>query len=363
MNIIHLSYARCQEQYDPIAWLNHLSFFTGILDGMTKQAVVKSVHCISHEGVLQRHGVEYHFLNLQRWEGIFPFRINRYVKCLQPDVVVIHGLVFPWQLLWLRLTLNKQTKIVVQHHAEKPLRFYKRFLQKAADRYIDAYFFTSHDLAAPWIRARQIKEAARIHEVMEVSSTFYCIKEIQKATPEYTHTYIWVGRLDANKDPFTLIKAFQQFIATNPNARLFLIFRGDMLLRETKQLLDDGGATPRITLIEDVNHAELLQWYNQAAFVISTSHYEGSGTAVCEAMSCGCIPILSNIPSFRMMTNHAEVGFLFEAGDADALKDALLKSAQIKIEEEQKRVIAQYQRHLSFDAIASKMLSVINQLT
>jgi glycosyltransferase involved in cell wall biosynthesis len=250
MNIIHLSYARCQEQYDPIAWLNHLSFFTGILDSMTKHAVVKSVHCISYEGILQRQGVEYHFLNLQKWEGIFPSRINRYVKSLQPDVVVVHGLVFPWQLLWLRLTLTKQTKIVVQHHAEKPLRFYKRFLQKIADRYIDAYFFTSHDLAAPWIHARQIKEAAKIHELMEVSSIFYSIEEIQKATPEYAHTYIWVGRLDANKDPFTLIKAFQQFIGTNPNARLFLIFRGDMLLRETKQLLDRCKSLRAIAMVQ-----------------------------------------------------------------------------------------------------------------
>ncbi len=362
MNIIHLSYARCQEQYDPVAWLNHLSFFTGILERMKEHSSVKSIHCISYEGVLLRQGVEYHFLNLDAWESIFPVRINRYVKYLRPDVVVVHGLVFPWQLLCLRLTLKQQTKIVVQHHAEKPLRFHKKILQKIADRYIDAYFFASHDLAAPWINARQIKDTGKIHEVMEVSSTFYTIEEIQKATPDYSQTYIWVGRLDANKDPFTLIKAFKQFIAIKPNVKLYVIFRGDMLLRKTKQLLDEG-TNDRIILIEDVNHSELLQWYNQAAFVISTSHYEGSGTAVCEAMSCGCIPILSNIPSFRMMTNRAEVGFLFETGDADALKNALVKSTQIKITEEQKRVLTQYEQQLSFRAISSKMLSVINELT
>lgn len=362
MKIIHLSYARCQEQHDPIAWLNHLSFFTGILERMQEHAIVKSIHCISYEGVLLRHGVEYHFLNLEKWESMFPSRVNLYVKHLQPDVVVVHGLVFPWQLLLLRVTLNKQTKIVVQHHAEKPLRFYKKFLQRIADRYIDAYFFASHDLAAPWVKAQQIKDAGKIHEVMEVSSTFYPLVDIQKASPDYFTSYIWVGRLDANKDPFTLIKAFSKFVTIKPEAKLTVIFRGDMLLRETKQLLDECGSSNQITLVENVDHSELLQWYNRAAFVISTSHYEGSGTAVCEAMSCGCIPILSNIPSFHMMTNHAQVGFLFETGNAEALKDALTRSAQIDIEEEQKRVLVQYEQQLSFNAISRGMLSVINQL-
>jgi glycosyltransferase involved in cell wall biosynthesis len=114
--------------------------------------------------------------------------------------------------------------------------------------------------------------------------------------------------------------------------------------------------------VEDVQHSDLLQWYNRAAFVISTSHYEGSGTAVCEAMSCGCIPILTNIPSFRMMTSQAQVGFLFENGNVEALKDRLIKSTQINIEEEQKRVLTHYEQQLSFNAISRKMLSVINQL-
>lgn len=362
MNIIHLSYARCQEQYDPVAWLNHLSFFTGILDRMKEHAVIKSIHCISYEGVLKRQGVEYHFMNLERWESIFPIRINRYIKRLQPDVVIVHGLVFPWQLLWLRFMLNKKTKIVVQHHAEKPLRFHKRILQKIADRYIQAYFFASNDLATAWVKAGLIKDDSKIHEVMEVSSTFYAIPEMQRATADYSRTYIWVGRLDANKDVFTLIKGFKQFVAMKPEVKLIIIYRGAMLLRETNALLDDDGATNQIRLIEDVNHHELLQWYNQAAFVISTSRYEGSGTAVCEAMSCGCIPILTDIPSFRMMTNHASVGFLFEAGNEDALKKALEKSAAVNIEEEREKVLDQYERVLSFNAISAKMVAVINQL-
>jgi glycosyltransferase involved in cell wall biosynthesis len=362
MNIIHLSYARCQEQYDPVAWLNHINFFTGILDSMKERATVKSIHCISYEGVLQRQGVEYHFLNLTKWEGIFPFRINKYIKDLHPDVVIVHGLVFPWQLLLLRFMLNNQVKIVVQHHAEKPLRFHKKFLQKIADRYIQAFFFASKDLATPWIKAGQLKSTSKVHEVMEVSSIFYPIEELQKATPDYATTYIWVGRLDANKDAFTLIRAFKEFVAINPEVKLYIIFRGNMLLRETKQLLFEGGPTDQITLLEDVNHHELLQWYNQAAFVISTSHYEGSGTAVCEAMSCGCIPILTNIPSFRMMTNHGMVGFLFEPGNSTELKNILIKSTQVNVMEEQKRVLYQYESTLSFNAISDKMLHVINKL-
>ncbi len=53
-------------------------------------------------------------------------------------------------------------------------------------------------------------------------------------------------------------------------------------------------------------------YYNSADYFVLGSHYEGSGFSLVEAMSCGVIPIVTDIPSFRMMTNNGKIGTLME---------------------------------------------------
>jgi glycosyltransferase involved in cell wall biosynthesis len=134
-----------------------------------------------------------------------------------------------------------------------------------------------------------------------------------------------------------------------------VIFQSNELLPKVKALSE----VSNIELVGKINHHDLLYWYNASDFIISTSHYEGSGIAVCEAMSCGCIPILSNIPSFRMMTKNGDVGILFKPGNVDDLKDALVKSTSLNIDFEKERVLNQFKENLSFEAISKKMIDAI----
>jgi glycosyltransferase involved in cell wall biosynthesis len=174
---------------------------------------------------------------------------------------------------------------------------------------------------------------------------------------------LWVGRLDDNKDPATLVSAFTKFLRDEPNATLKMVYRGGNRRDDIERLLTSQEIDrERIILKENVDHDELLHWYNDAAFVISTSHYEGSGTAVCEGMACGCIPILTNIPSFRMMTQSGKVGFLFEPGDINGLHQVLRSSRQVNLLDERKKVLTQFQENLSCEAISKKMFEVISEM-
>ena len=107
-------------------------------------------------------------------------------------------------------------------------------------------------------------------------------------------------------------------------------------------------------------------WYSSADFIISASHYEGSGVAVCEAMSCGCIPILTNIQSFRKMTGPgpqgsvSKCGLLYEPGDDEGLLKILLQTDTLNMEEERNKVLQQFNTELSFEAIAKKINAIIN---
>jgi len=366
MRIVHLSYAHMTDFGDPELWLKQIDFFVALLEEQAKGTMVKSIHCINYSGILKRNGVEYHFLKRNKFQFLFPRGLHEYVDNLDPEIIIIHGLLFPWQVLWLRWKLDDQVRIVVQHHAEKPLRHYKRILQKLVDRFVSAYFFTSFEQARDWVQEKQIRKPERIYEIMEVPSVFYPIdKQVAKAKTKVSTSkvYLWVGRFDENKDPMTLIKAFIMFVKSNALASLYVVYQRNELIEEVKKLISGSPeVAARITLIGKVNHDELLYWFNSADFVISTSHYEGSGIAVCEAMSCGCIPVLTDIPSFRMMTANGKCGLLFRPGNVDDLWMALTKSDKLNIPIEREKVLHQYKENLSAEAISNKMMAVFNKI-
>lgn len=356
MTIVHISYVYVGSFRDPQAWLRRINFFTTILTAMAKHASVKSIHCIGYEGDVHHHGVDYHFFDTGRTSAQFPFRIHDRVKEFDPHAVVVHGLVFPLQVILLRRALGKHVKIFVQHHAEKPLRLYKKHIQAVADRYVDAYFFTAAGLAEPWIKSRQIKASSKVFEVMEVSSVFSAADSNDESR---TQRYLWVGRLDDNKDPITLVKGFGKFSEHMPEAKLTIIYRGGSLHREVTDLIQMHNWKTIISLKEDVPHEELSTWYNQSGFILSTSHYEGSGTAVCEGMSCGCIPVVTGIPSFEMMTGKNKIGLSYKAGDSDGLAAALKKTLKMDVRHEREKVLRHFADHLSPDAIALRILKII----
>jgi glycosyltransferase involved in cell wall biosynthesis len=366
MKIVHLSYAQVNQYSDPAKWLKKINYYVSLLEEMGAMADVKSVHCISYNGVLIKNNVAFHFIKLSRLHLIFPFFLNEYVKQLKPHVVIVHGLHFPFKALLLRFQFGSSIKIVLQNHAERPLRHYKKFLQRFLDKYVSAYFFTSLDQAKPWLDKKQIKDAKKVFEVMEVPSVFYPIDRVEarlKTNVSILKSYLWVGRLESNKDPITLVKGFALFAKSNPAVHLYVVFQSDELIFEVRKLISEAKESAmQITLVGKIEHQELIHWYNSVDFIISTSHYEGSGIAVCEGMSCGCIPILTNIASFRMMTAKGAYGQLYKAGDVNCLNSVLQKSLLLDVEKEREKVLQQYQENLSAKAIAKKMLSVLENL-
>ena len=363
MKIVNISYSIPVPEYtDPEAWVKKIRFSTGILERMANYAEVVAIYHIRYKGDFYKNGVTYYFPGFTRWQLLLPFAFNRYIKNLRPDVVIVHGLISPWQVVMLRAVLGRKIKIVGQHHAERPLRYHRALFQRWADRYIETYLFTSLDLARDWKSRHLIRDLEKVKEVMEASSPFYSldIGEARKITGvRGSISFIWVGGLNPGKNPVMVLKAFATFLQTEPEARLYMIFQSTELLHEVEQL---AAPHPNISLVGQVPNDDLLYWYNSVHYVISSSFYEGSGIAVCEAMSCGCIPILTNIPSFRMMTGHGKVGVLFEPGNEKGLVDALHKALTLNAEKEKENVLQQFKDVLSSEAIARNTMKIIEEI-
>jgi glycosyltransferase involved in cell wall biosynthesis len=354
MRIVFTSYVRTTSFDHPQVWLNRIKGYIGVLEELSKRHQVISIEQINYEGRYAKSGVDYRFIKSEN--RLFPSTLHNYIRDLNPDIVFVHGMHFPLQVIQLRTKLSKNVKVFLQNHAEKPATGLKKMLQRFADRKIDGYFFTSFEMGEPWLKEKIIRGTEKVHQVMEASSVFGPMnkQEARLKTNVNGHlVYLWVGRLDANKDPLTVIAAFRKFLSHQPNARLYMIYHTEELKEEIVKQIE--AFQDNIILVGTIPHADLQPWFSSADFIVSASHYEGSGVAICEGMSCGCIPVLTNIASFRMMTGDGKCGRLYEAGRADQLLSIFIETQTMNIDLERKKVLQQFASVLSFKAIAEKM--------
>ncbi len=295
-----------------------------------------------------------------------PLKLCKYVCKENPTVILVHGFMFPVQLLILQLFIPKTTKLIIQHHAEKPfINKVKRLFQKIAYSRADAYLFSSKELADVFLEDAIIKDKHKIFEVME-GSTLFRKKDKAEArkrlnTPN-TLMFLWVGRLDNNKDPLTVIKALHKFKESGNEFKLYMIYATDELEKEIKNYIDTNNLQTYINLLGKVPHPELEDWYSAADYFIAGSHYEGSGIALCEAMACGCIPLATAISSFLKMTDNGQLGFLFEPGNTNDLLHKLSQLHTINPEELSTKVALHFNKELSLQAIGKKIEAIANSL-
>ncbi|TFF38221.1 glycosyltransferase family 4 protein [Mucilaginibacter psychrotolerans] len=367
MRYVFVGYVYTGQFSQPQAWLKRINVYSGIQGALSKENEVISIEQIDYDGQHFSSGVDYRFMRYGKLSlRYFPWGLNKFIRSLKPDVVVVHSFNSPQQVLLLRLILGRSIKIIVQNHAERPATGIKKLLQKIADKGIDAYLFASYAMGVEWVAAGNLASVNKIHEVMEVSSVFYPIdREIarQQTGVSGNPVFLWVGRLNANKDPLTVVSAFLRFAAVEPQARLYMIYQTEELLGTIKALLAAvPGLADRVILVGTIPHKDLLYWFNSADFILSGSHYEGSGASVCEAMSCGCVPVVTDILSFRMITNNGHCGLLYPTGNLKALLDALHKTRQMNLPQQRQRSLDYFRTNLSFEAIARQIAQIAQSL-
>lgn len=361
MKFVFASYVVTNTYNNPEKWIHRIRIYTGILEALAVNHEVISIEQIDYEGEYLKNGVQYKFMRFPQTERYFPSTLHSAIKKLKPEIVFIQSLHFPLQVIQLRLVLGNKTKVIIQNHAEKPFSGLKRYALLLADKGINAYLFASKAMGLDWVTKSNLASPRKIHEVMEVSSVFYPVDKelaIAKTKVAGQQTFLWVGRLNKNKDPLTVVKAFLKFAAINTGACLYMIYQTEELLADIHAFLKMQANASAVVLVGKIPNDELLYWYNSADFILSGSHYEGSGTAICEAMSCGCVPVVTDIFSFRMITDDGKIGLLYEAGNEEELLSALIKTRQLNMPEESGKALAYFKSSLSFEAIAKKIQDI-----
>jgi glycosyltransferase involved in cell wall biosynthesis len=361
MRIVFLSYNYSPDVRSPEEWLERIKFYIGWSECLTKNHTVIRIDQIRYNGIFTHNGIRYHCIDSGKKKNYIPWKLHRMVRNLNPDVVVVSSFMFPIQMIQLRALLGKKVKIFVQHHAERPFSGIKKYIQKFASRQIDLYLFASSDTAAGWVCRGNLASENKIKEFPEVSSDFYPVdKATARAITGLTGcpAFIWVGRLNQNKNPLMAVKGFLRFADEHPQATLYMFYQTNEVLEELNGVLSRFGQNCPVFMVGKIPHADLLNWFNSAEYYISASYYEGSGTAVCEAMSCGCIPVVTDIPSFRTMVGNS--GLLYEVGNELALLSALRQTVDPDINKKRAEVLHRFESEFSFNSIAIKFQGILD---
>jgi glycosyltransferase involved in cell wall biosynthesis len=177
---------------------------------------------------------------------------------------------------------------------------------------------------------------------------------------------LWVGHLNENKDPLTVLDGVSRAARALPQLTLYCCFGTAPLLSAVRhRIAADPRLAGRVHLLGAVPHAHIELLMQAADMFVLGSRREGSGYALIEALACGLPPVVTDIPSFRVLTGGGTVGRLWPCGDADALGEAIRAvAAQTTSTGSGVRagVRTHFDRELSFEALGSKLARAYEEI-
>lgn len=165
---------------------------------------------------------------------------------------------------------------------------------------------------------------------------------------------ITVTQLDIVLD--YLLKGIDVFIraaSAMPDVRFELVgIRSEALIHARKE----AAGLENITITEGpVTYEALLHHYQRSSTYCQLSMDETFGVATAEAMSCGCIPVVSEVPSLKEVIG--ETGYIVNRKDVNAITSAIRKS--LEADETARRICSEYVQQFDINHRAEALLKAV----
>jgi glycosyltransferase involved in cell wall biosynthesis len=354
MRVVQVSFHLDAEQRDAEtllqAWPTLSAVANAAVGAGIDVAVVQAAH---RTETVVRDGIRYQFVgDSSRWRT----RVCECVAAAAPDAIHVQGLGSPRAIRRLASTAP-DVPILVQDHGAVVPTGWRAKAWRVALAPIAAVTFTARDQADPWKWAKILRSDLPVFAVLESSSDF--APGDQDAARAFTGMHgdpclFWTGRLDANKDPLTMLAAFERVTAELPEARLYCCFgEAPMLAEVAHRITTSEVLSKRVTLLGRRSHDEMELRYRSADFFLQASHREGSGYSLLEAMACGTTPLVTDIPAARAIVGDA--GSLTPVRDAIALSDAIVNWSSRTRSELRRATRARFDAALTFEAIGRQL--------
>ncbi len=221
------------------------------------------------------------------------------------DVVTVQDPFWRGIFAWI-VARRMGTKFNVQVHTDLSAQtFFRRFLAKIVLRHADSARVVSEKIK------KQIRSFG-ITVPIFVLPVYVDVKSFQNI-PRHPHskkTVLWIGRFEAEKDPFHAIHVLRKVRATGIDAILILLGAGN--LEKELRRLSEG------LPVEFPGWQHPASYLGVADVVLSTSKHESYGVSIIEALAAG-VPVVAT-----------DVGIAREAG-ADIVERGKLAEKVVEI--------------------------------
>jgi glycosyltransferase involved in cell wall biosynthesis len=319
------------------------------------------------EGRVSRGGVDFHFI-APEMQGEPLTRSSGFARVLgeiDADVFHVHGLGFPREVSALG-ELAPRTPILLQDHADRLPRFWRRGSWQRGLAQASAVSFCARAQAEPFVRARLLGPGVQIFEIPESTSAFSPGDQDAARAATGMHgapAVLWVGHLDRNKDPLTVLAGISAVVDQLPDMQMWCCFGTAPLLAEVRSFVDgDPRLRGRVHLLGRVPHERIELLMRAADLFVLGSHREGSSFSLIEALATGLFPVVTDIPSLRALTGAGAVGALWRCDEPGSLATALLQAAGRIGLAERLRTRAHFDACLAPAAIGGRFIAAYSSL-
>ena len=227
-------------------------------------------------------------------------------------------------------------------------------LTKIALIYADTYITTNKD------DMELITKKESLREKMVYQPNFVEVKNknLNSIEKRINDTIFSVGRLEEQKNHIDLIKKLK-------DSRFKLKIIGEGILKE-KLIKCAEKNNVDLEISKNLKHELLLRTYSNYLFYIQISKYEGNPKTILEAMSAGCVVMVTDVYGVRNIVNHKKNGIILKNGENlsmvidnllndKELLNMLSKNARFTVENN-----FSYQKYLETEKNNYRNLNIIN---
>lgn len=160
---------------------------------------------------------------------------------------------------------------------------------------------------------------------------------------------LFIGRIEAQKNLFKFIKIIKNISLSKEFSKIkvAIVGQGSQTM-EIKRFIKKKGLDKNIKILPPTINP--IDFYLKAKIFLLTSDYEGFPLTLLESISCGCSPVVNDIPEIHNFFKKGGNSILFENEQmaVNLIKNNLLSPNQDLMRYYQNKIIKLQQKNISF---------------
>lgn len=293
-----------------------------------KEQVISDVFVLDHIKLGLKNDVtpnirNFYFYYITTWKFFFEyFKFLRQIAKGKYDIVHMHLPVAGWMGIVAKLFCRKTKFIYSEHNLVNFYTRYNYYISGCVYGLFDCVIYVSHEVGEVINKVKKgwfytTKKAVTILNGIDTEK-FQC-KHRSELKPGETLTIGLVARFRPQKRVERWAEVAAAIHKINPNIRFLMVGDGpsDDLLRERIGELNMNGVIELPGMLSDTFSA-----YKRIDIFLLTSDFEGLPLALLEAMSCGCVPVVSNVGGIKQL-DFGGVGHKFDEFNPDAIAEVI----------------------------------------